>query len=77
MPKLVPVERDYAAVYRKWRSLGPLAEQLGSSAKGVALHPTVELDELRSANGEVDGRPSLARDVHMCEAILALSGVSN
>ena len=77
MPKLVPVERDYAAVYRKWRSLGPLAEQLGSSAKGVALHPTVELDELRAANGEVDGRPSLARDVHMCEAILALSGVSN
>ena len=29
------VERDYAAVYRKWRALGPLAEQLGSSAKGI------------------------------------------
>src|SRR6185503_19151269 len=52
MPKLVPVERDYAAIYRKWRSLGPLAEQLGSAAKGIALHPTVELDELRAANGE-------------------------
>ena len=77
MPKLVAVERDYTAVYRKWRTLGPLAEQLGSSAKGVALRPTVEIDELRAANGELDGRPSLARDVHWCEAILALSGVSN
>ena len=75
MPKLVPVERDYTAVYRKWRALGPLAEQLGSSAKGIPLKPTVEIDELRAANGEVDGRPALTRDVHMCEAILALSGV--
>src|SRR6185369_8691819 len=77
MPKLVAVERDYSAVYRKWRTLGPLAEQLGSAAKGVALLPTVEIDEPRAANGELDGRPSLARDVHMCEATLALSGVSN
>ena len=77
MPKLVPVERDYTAVYRKWRSLGPLAEQLGSSAKGIPLRPTVEIDELRAANGELDGRPALTRDIHMCEAILALSGVTN
>ncbi len=77
MPKLVPVERDFTAVYRKWRSLGPLAEQLGSSAKGIPLKPTVEIDELRAANGELDGRPALTRDVHMCEAILALSGVTN
>ena len=77
MPKLVAVERDYTAVHRKWRTLGPLAEQLGSSAKGVPLLPTVEIDDLRAANGELHGRPSLARDVHWCEAILALSGVSN
>ena len=77
MPRLVPVERDYTAVYRKWRSLGPLAEELGSSAKGIALRPTAEIEELRAANGDLDGRPSLARDVHWCEAILALSGVSN
>ena len=77
MPRLVPVERDYTAVYRKWRALGPLAEELGSSAKGIPLEPTVEIDHLRAANGEIDGRPALTRDVHMCEAILALSGVSN
>ena len=50
---------------------------LGSSAKGIPLKPTIEIDELRAANGEVDGRPALTRDVHMCEAILALSGVTN
>jgi nitrate reductase alpha subunit len=30
MPKLVPVERDYTAVHRKWRALGPLTEKLRS-----------------------------------------------
>ena len=31
----------------------------------------------RSAAGVADGRPSLQRDVHVCEAILALSGTTN
>src|SRR5262249_59990669 len=40
------------------------------------------VDYLRRANGAVrggvaDGRPSLARDVHLAEAILALSGTTN
>jgi len=40
------------------------------------------VDYLRRANGVVrggvgDGRPSLARDVHLAEAILALSGTTN
>ena len=40
------------------------------------------MDYLRRANGVVrggvaDGRPSLARDVHLAEAILALSGTTN
>ena len=77
MPKLVVVERDYADVWNKMRKLGPLTEQLGSGVKGVALKPSAEIDELRQLNGVIDGRPSLARDVHMCEAILALSGVTN
>jgi nitrate reductase alpha subunit len=77
MPNLVTVERDYADVWEKWRRLGPLAEQLGSSVKGVPLLPDMEVEELGRRNGLIDGRPSLARDVHVCETILALSGVSN
>ena len=41
-----------------------------------------QVDYLRRKNGAVrggpaDGRPSLKRDVHVCEAILALSGTTN
>lgn len=41
-----------------------------------------EVEYLRHKNGEVrggaaDGRPSLAKDTHACEAILALSGTTN
>ena len=77
MPKLVVVERDYPSTLEKWSTLGPLVEQLGVQAKGIAWKPLEEVEELRRRNGEVDGRPSLARDVHWCEAILVLSGVTN
>jgi nitrate reductase alpha subunit len=41
-----------------------------------------EIEYLRRTNGAVrggvaDGRPALAKDVHACEAILALSGTTN
>jgi nitrate reductase alpha subunit len=77
MPRLVVVERDYTAVHEKWQALGPLVEELGSAAKGIGWKPHREVEELRRRNGEIDGRPSLARDVHWCETILALSGVTN
>jgi nitrate reductase alpha subunit len=77
MPKLVVVERDYAAVLDKWLALGPLVEELGASTKGIGWKPLEEVEELRRRNGDRGGRPSLARDVDWCEAILALSGVTN
>ncbi len=77
MPKLVAVERDYGAVLDKWLALGPLVEKLGTATKGIGWKPLPEVEELRRRNGEIGGRPSLARDVHWCEAILALSGVTN
>jgi nitrate reductase alpha subunit len=77
MPKLVVVERDYAAVLDKWLALGPLVDELGATAKGIGWKPLEEVEELRRRNGEVGGRPSLARDVDWCETILALSGVTN
>ncbi|WP_053698873.1 nitrate reductase subunit alpha [Streptomyces sp. NRRL F-5755] len=82
MPKLIPVERDYTAVADKMAALGPLLDTLGATTKGVTFDVGRELEYLRHQNGTVrggagDGRPSLARDVHACEAILALSGTTN
>ncbi|MER7251369.1 nitrate reductase subunit alpha [Kribbella sp. NPDC000426] len=77
MPKLVEVERDYPAVAAKMSALGPLMEKLGATTKGVTYDETASVDYLRAKNGTVDGRPSLKRDIHACEAILALSGTTN
>ncbi|MBB5157542.1 nitrate reductase subunit alpha [Saccharopolyspora phatthalungensis] len=82
MPKLIVVERDYGAVAEKMAALGPLVDTLGVTTKGWTVVPDKEVDYLRGINGEVRdgvaaGRPSLARDVDACEAILALSGTTN
>ena len=82
MPKLLVVERDYPHVAERWAALGPLLEELGSQVKGASWKPLHEIEELRAKNGAVrggiaDGRPSLERVEHACEAILALSGTTN
>ncbi|MER5506636.1 nitrate reductase subunit alpha [Streptomyces sp. NPDC002766] len=82
MPRLVTVERDYGATADRMGALGPLLDSLGATTKGVTFHLDKELQYLRHKNGVVrgsaaDGRPSLARDVDACEAILALSGTTN
>jgi nitrate reductase alpha subunit len=82
MPKIVEVERDYAAVGAQMQALGPLLDTLGTTTKGVTYDVRASIDYLRAKNGAVrggpaDGRPSLKRDVHACEAILALSGTTN
>ncbi|MBV8994962.1 MAG: nitrate reductase subunit alpha, partial [Pseudonocardiales bacterium] len=82
MPRLVVIERDYPAIGEKMAALGPLVERVGLTTKGVTVHPDAEVDYLRAANGAISsgraaGRPSLARDTHAAEAILALSGTTN
>jgi nitrate reductase / nitrite oxidoreductase, alpha subunit len=82
MPKLVAVQRDFAAVGERMRALGPLVEKLGAGAKGVTFIPDVEVESLRARNGTVRtgvgaGRPALVRDKDVVEAILALSGTTN
>jgi nitrate reductase alpha subunit len=82
MPKLITIERDYTAVAAKMAALGPLVDTLGTTTKGVSWVPKGAVEYLRKANGVIrggvaDGRPSLARDVHLAEAILALSGTTN
>lgn len=82
MPKLITVERDYTAVAEKMGALGPLLDSSGATTKGVTFKLERELEYLRHKNGTVRtgagaGRPSIARDVHACEAILAMSGTTN
>ena len=82
MPKVVIVERDYAAIAEKMAALGPLLDRLGVTTKGVTVDVAPEIEHLRRVNGTVPsgvaaGRPALSRDTHACEAILALSGTTN
>jgi nitrate reductase alpha subunit len=82
MPKFVVVERDYGAVGAKMAALGPLLDRLGATTKGVTVEVLPEVEYLKRHNGTVqggpaDGRPRLDRDIHACEAILALSGTTN
>jgi nitrate reductase alpha subunit len=82
MPRLVEVERDYGAVADKYDAVGPLLDKLGTTTKGITYDVTAAIDQLRARNGAIrggaaDGRPSLVRDVHVCESILALSGTTN
>lgn len=82
MPKLIPVRRDYGAIGAQMGALGPLMESLGATTKGVTFRVDREVEYLRAHNGAVRGgpaagRPSIRRDIHACEAVLALSGTTN
>jgi nitrate reductase / nitrite oxidoreductase, alpha subunit len=82
MPKLIVVERDYAAVGEKMHAIGPLLEQVGNQVKGASWKAIEEIEHLAANNGRVrggaaDGRPRLERAEHVAEAILALSGTTN
>ncbi|MFC5338998.1 nitrate reductase subunit alpha [Leucobacter denitrificans] len=82
MPKLTVVERDYPNLFEKWRTLGPLAEKLGLTTKGINYRVEPELKKLAELNGTVPSGPfagsvRLDSDRRACEMILALSGTSN
>src|SRR5215469_4191467 len=82
MPRLTVVERDYAAVAAKMAALGPLVSSAGTGVKGITWKPTAAIDHIARANGRIRdgiaaGRPALTLDIHLAEAILALSGTTN
>ena len=82
MPKLITIERDFAAVAEKMAAVGPLVDTLGTSVKGITWVPKGAVDFLGRSNGIVhggagDGRPALTRDIHLAEAILTFSGTTN
>ncbi|GAA0949883.1 nitrate reductase subunit alpha [Nonomuraea longicatena] len=81
-PVLAVVERDYGAVADQLAALGPLAERKGLPVKGVVFTPDEEIGWLGercglAPRGAARGRPLLDTEAKACEAILALSGVSN
>ncbi|HIW95028.1 MAG TPA: nitrate reductase subunit alpha [Candidatus Corynebacterium gallistercoris] len=81
MPKLIPVERDYAKVFEKWTHLGPLPEKAGTAVHGTKFDVTKQVEELALINGVSDTavgkRPELTTAIKAMETILHLSGVSN
>ncbi|GAA2841743.1 nitrate reductase subunit alpha [Nonomuraea rubra] len=78
MPRIVTIERDYAAVAERMRGIGPLFGKLGLTTKGITYQVGPELVHLRGKNGRTpEGRISLETADRMCEAILALSGTTN
>ncbi|MFD1938557.1 MULTISPECIES: nitrate reductase subunit alpha [Nonomuraea] len=78
MPKIITIERDYAAVGKRVRGIGPLFADLGLTTKGITYRVEPELEYLGGKNGVTpEGRISLDTADRMCEAILALSGTTN
>ncbi|OBH92931.1 nitrate reductase subunit alpha [Mycobacterium sp. E2733] len=82
MAKVTVVERDYAAVYEKWLTLGPLVDAFGVSVKGVTVHPFREVEELAAKFGVLNsgvaaGRPAITTAQRMADVMLLLSGTTN
>ncbi|MDO5747248.1 MAG: nitrate reductase subunit alpha [Actinomycetaceae bacterium] len=81
MPKIIPVERDYTQLSRKFNALGPLITKAGMATKGVGFMADKEMEELAALHGTADTpagqRPLVDTDKKACNAILTLSGTTN
>ncbi len=83
LPVLKVVERDYPNTYKKFTALGPLLDNLGNHVKGIAWQTLEEIERLKTICGIVEedgitkGRPSLAEDIAVCNAILTLAPETN
>lgn len=81
-PVFQVVERDYTAIADKLASVGPLADTLGFTVKNVTYRLEEQVEALAKSNGVMSGgagagRPSIATDQHLAEAILRFSGTTN
>lgn len=82
LPVIAEVERDYTAVYDRMTAVGPLMEKVGMLTKGVKYDVAREVGILKQRNGVVrggaaDGAAMLETDIHVADAIMHFSGVSN
>ena len=82
-PAMVVVERDYADVYRKFTSVGPLLDKLGNGGKGIGWNTEHEVHELAGINGKAAGdgvnagRPKLETAIDAAEMILTFAPETN
>lgn len=81
-PVFQVVERDYTAIADKLSAVGPLADTLGFTVKNVTFRLEEQVEALAKSNGVMSsgvaaGRPSIATDKHLAEAILRFSGTTN
>jgi nitrate reductase alpha subunit len=77
------VERDFPNTYAKYIALGPLMKKLGNNIKGIDWNTDQEIDELATLNGVITeegiskGMPSLAEDIHVCDAVMRMAPETN
>ncbi len=82
-PNYIAVERDYAQIYKKFTSVGPLLDKLGNGGKGIGWNTEVEVQHLRDLNGVVleegvsKGMAKLDTAIDACEMILMLAPETN
>jgi nitrate reductase alpha subunit len=82
-PQISVVERDYPNTYRRFTSLGPLADKLGNGGKGIAWNTEDEVKGLSGINylvdddGPTQGRPRIVTDIDAAETILYLAPETN
>jgi nitrate reductase alpha subunit len=82
-PQITIVERDYPNTYRRFTSLGPLADRLGNGGKGITWNTEEEVRGLGELNYRVDddgptnGRPRIETDIDAAEVILYLAPETN
>ncbi|WP_417251640.1 nitrate reductase subunit alpha [Castellaniella sp.] len=83
MPNLMVVNRDYKNLYKRFITLGPLAEKLGNGGKGISWDTKEEVDFLRKLNyterepGVGQGQPRIFTDIDACETVLTLAPETN
>lgn len=83
MSKLITVERDYPATYKRFTSLGPLMTSIGNGGKGISWNTEEEVEFLKKLNhtiteeGESKGLPEIKSDIQAAEVILSLAPETN
>ncbi|MGB6009393.1 nitrate reductase subunit alpha [Castellaniella sp.] len=83
MPNLMVVNRDYKNVYKRFTTLGPLAEKLGNGGKGISWDTKEEVEFLGKLNyrerepGVGQGQPRIFTDIDACETVLTLAPETN
>ncbi len=83
MPAITVVERDYADIYKKYTSLGPLLDAQGNGGKGIAWDTRDEVKFLGDLNHRVveegvsKDRPGLYSAIDAAEAVMHLAPETN